>query len=354
MNIGNKIKALRLKSSTTQEALAEALGVSSQSVSKWENNVCAPDISLLPAISEFFGVTIDELFDLSVEQKLHRIENMLDYENELTDEMFNNTREFLLDIKDDYDESHPDRMDGRIYTFLAHLYHHRIVSDSRYVSRYARKAMNLHPKAKEDQWLLQKSEGAVIWDWNARQHNGTIEFFRELVDKHPEIGRNYLFLMDNLIADHRTKEAAEYLGTYAGLADHKEVLIPVYEANIAFAEYRAEDGWKIVADIEAKYPDSYDAIFEVAGTYASNARYEEALERYHRAEEIYITDHKEHVCMDHLQAQARIYEILGKYEDAVRYVEAQITFLKEEWNITEGADVDVLLEEKRRLIEKLK
>lgn len=354
MNIGNKIKALRLKSSTTQEALAEALGVSSQSISKWENNVCAPDISLLPAISEFFGVTIDELFDLSVEQKLHRIENMLDYENELTDEMFNNTKEFLLDIKDDYDESHPNRMDGRIYTFLAHLYHHRIVSDSRYVSRYARKAMNLHPGAKEDQWLLQKSEGAVIWDWNVRQRNSTIEFFRGLVEKHPEIGRNYLFLMDNLIADHRTKEAAEYLSTYANLADHNEVLLPVYEANIAFAEYRAEDGWKIVADIEKKYADNSDAIFEVAGMYANNARYEEALERYHKVEEIYIANHQDHVCMDHLQAQAKIYEILGIYEDAISYVEKQITFLKDEWNITEGAEVDDLQEEKRRLIEKIK
>ena len=46
--------------------------------------------------------------------------------------------------------------------------------------------------------------------------------------------------------------------------------------------------------------------------------------------------------MDHLQAQARIYEILGKYEDAIRYVELQIKYLEEEWNITEGADVDVL------------
>ena len=58
-------RRIRLKASATQEMLAEALGVSSQSVSKWENNVCAPDISLLPEISEFFGVTIDELFDLS-------------------------------------------------------------------------------------------------------------------------------------------------------------------------------------------------------------------------------------------------------------------------------------------------
>ena len=354
MNIGNKIKALRLKSSTTQEALADALGVSSQSISKWENNVCAPDISLLPSISEFFGVTIDELFDLSVEQKLHRIENMLDYESELTDEVFNNTKEFLLDIKDDYDESHPSRMDGRIYTFLAHLYHHRMLSDSRYVSQYARKAMNLHPNAKEDQWLLQKSEGAVVWDWNARQHNSTIEFFKELVEKYPEIGRNYLFLMDNLIVDHRTKEAANYLASYSKLPDHNAVLVPIYEAYIAFAEYRVEDAWKIVSHIEEKFHDSYDAMFEVAGIYASNAKYDEALEKYHKAEEIYVTNHKEHICMDHLQAQARIYEILGKFEDAIKYVELQIKYLEEEWNITEGADVDALFEEKRRLIDKVK
>ena len=106
--------------------------------------------------------------------------------------------------------------------------------------------------------------------------------------------------------------------------------------------------------MEEKYHDSYDAMFEVAGIYASNARYDEALERYHRAEKICVTDHREHVCMDHLQAQARIYEILGKYEDAIRYVELQINFLKEEWNITEGADVDALQDEKKRLIDKIK
>ena len=47
-------------------------------------------------------------------------------------------------------------------------------------------------------------------------------------------------------------------------------------------------------------------------------------------------------------------EILGKYEDAIKYVELQIKYLEEEWNITEGADVDALQEEKRRLIEKIK
>ena len=76
MELGNKIKTLRLKAGLTQEKLADQLNVSFQTVFKWENNVCAPDISMLPKLSVFFGVTIDELFDLSSGQKIHRIEKI--------------------------------------------------------------------------------------------------------------------------------------------------------------------------------------------------------------------------------------------------------------------------------------
>ena len=51
MELGNKIKTLRLKAGLTQEKLADELNVSFQTVSKWENNVCAPDISMLPKLS---------------------------------------------------------------------------------------------------------------------------------------------------------------------------------------------------------------------------------------------------------------------------------------------------------------
>ena len=95
MELGNKIKMLRLKAGLTQEKLADELNVSFQTVSKWENNVCAPDISMLPKLSVFFGVTIDELFNLTSAQKISRIENMLDMEHEIPYNTFTETIDFL-------------------------------------------------------------------------------------------------------------------------------------------------------------------------------------------------------------------------------------------------------------------
>ncbi len=63
MLIGDKIKSLRKNKNITQTQLAEALSVSSQSVSKWENHLSVPDISVLPMIARYFGITMDELFN---------------------------------------------------------------------------------------------------------------------------------------------------------------------------------------------------------------------------------------------------------------------------------------------------
>ena len=63
MTIGNKIKNLRTNRGITQEQLAEHLHISGQAVSKWENGTSTPDITMLPILAEFFGITIDELMD---------------------------------------------------------------------------------------------------------------------------------------------------------------------------------------------------------------------------------------------------------------------------------------------------
>lgn len=60
-SIGQFISALRKANGMTQQEMADRLGVSNKAVSRWERDECAPDISLIPAIAEMFGVTCDEL-----------------------------------------------------------------------------------------------------------------------------------------------------------------------------------------------------------------------------------------------------------------------------------------------------
>lgn len=59
--IGSRICKYRKEKGLTQEELASQLGVSSQAVSKWENDISCPDISLLPQLSRVLGVSTDTI-----------------------------------------------------------------------------------------------------------------------------------------------------------------------------------------------------------------------------------------------------------------------------------------------------
>ena len=64
MTVKLKIAELRKKKGVGQQELAEILGVSFQSVSKWETGVSIPDITLLPNIAQYFEVSVDEVLGL--------------------------------------------------------------------------------------------------------------------------------------------------------------------------------------------------------------------------------------------------------------------------------------------------
>ena len=76
LEVGNKIKELRMNSNLTQEQLADKIGISGQAISKWEKGESYPDIQQLVQISELFDVTLD---DLIIEKKLILEENKVDY-----------------------------------------------------------------------------------------------------------------------------------------------------------------------------------------------------------------------------------------------------------------------------------
>jgi len=74
LSLGSKIKALRKAHGITQEQLADTIGISFQSVSKWENNIALPDVTLVPVIASYFGITLDELFDFNLRELNKKVE----------------------------------------------------------------------------------------------------------------------------------------------------------------------------------------------------------------------------------------------------------------------------------------
>ena len=77
IRIGEKIRLLRKKNDVTQDKLAYHLGVTPQAVSRWESGVCYPDMNYLPAIADYFSVTMDELLCYSGSRKAAKVSEYL-------------------------------------------------------------------------------------------------------------------------------------------------------------------------------------------------------------------------------------------------------------------------------------
>ena len=91
LKIGEKIRELRKRDGRTQEEVASALGVSNQAVSKWESQNGYPDMETVPALANYFGVTIDELFgydgerDAKIREICVRADKILERQGKMED-----------------------------------------------------------------------------------------------------------------------------------------------------------------------------------------------------------------------------------------------------------------------------
>lgn len=95
--LGENIKRMRKERELTQEVLAGFLGVSYQSISKWERSESYPDITMLPEIAGFFNVSVDELLGINKAENEHEITSKIAEYDNLTDhklmqEIINNLR----------------------------------------------------------------------------------------------------------------------------------------------------------------------------------------------------------------------------------------------------------------------
>ena len=77
LHIGEAIRRLRKEAGLTQEQLADKLGISYQSVSRWELGSTYPDMELIPALTELFGVSADVLLGIPQVQREKEAEKAL-------------------------------------------------------------------------------------------------------------------------------------------------------------------------------------------------------------------------------------------------------------------------------------
>ena len=344
MELGKKIRQLRYKAGLTQEKLADKLGVGPQSVSKWENAASMPDITALPLIAETFGVSIDDLFDLSTEQHLNRIENSLDINEELPQDLFREYEDYLKAQLDDTQNRQ------RAASLIAYLYWHRMNSNAQKAARYAKDVIRMAPGEKDCQWVLDKTEGHASWDWNVSNHAKAIEFWRGIVEENPDVRLPYCYLIDNLLADHRADEAENYLEQAAKLPDARPVMVRVYQAHIALARFDAETADRIMEELTAAYPEDFVCLFEAAQYYAKKCDYQKAIQLY---EQSFEKEARRPRYIDELLSISDIYEILGCCKEAAETQDRIIDVLENEWGFTEDTGLERAWKEKARLLAKM-
>lgn len=341
MEIGNQIKALRTQRGLTQETVAEALGVTAQAVSKWENSAAAPDISLLPAISAYFGITIDELFALTDEQRIERIRNMLWDQRDTEDAVLDREAEFLRD------KARREPKNGEVWMILAWMENYKASAHHRQAEFFAKEALARTPDSKAAHSELSEASNMPCPDWYAAAHSEYIDWYREFIARNPNVVRAYMWLIDALMADNRLDEAEEWCDKM-GKVDGS-FRTPSYRARILWARGEKEKAMETWERMCRDFPDEWMAWASMGDGLALAGEFDRSINCYREARR-----HQSHPAfMDPLDAIARLYELKGDIPAAIATREEHIAALAEEWNITSGEDLDAVRREIERLRRKL-
>ncbi len=335
-NFGNRIRSLRLSRSMTQEQLAQKLGVSAQAVSKWESGANMPDIQMLPDLSIIFGVTIDDLFAMTDELRMERIENMLYDVRFLSHEEFTQHERYLKDL-----QTKPEH-GAEAGLLLAMLYNKRANEYHELAKPLARAALQQIPGRKDAHNAIFDAERGPYQDWNCINHAELIVFYKSVTAQHPEDIRNYFWLLDLLIADRRTEEAREYALQMKAVEHsyHYEM----YMGYICQAECKLPEAMEWWQKMLRDYPHKWQVWCEYGSILAKLGRYKEALFYFKKCQPMRPTPR----FTDCEDAISQICVILGDIDGAIEAQKQMLQIMKEDWT-TEGESVDSILREIHRL-----
>lgn len=341
MEIGNQIKTLRLRRGITQEALAQHLGVTSQAVSKWERGAATPDIGMLPDISAYFGVTIDELFALSDDTRMERIQNMLWDIRFIPQSDVDSAREFLME------KAKREPENGRPHELLADMENHLAREHQEKAEEYAKEALRRDPDLREAHAELNTAMGGRNPDWNGCNHYLQITYYQEFIQAHPDNWRAYLWIMDQLIDDYRLDEAEAYCNQFARI--NHTYRAPLYRGMIAWQKGERDAAFAIWADMEREFPGEWCVYHNIADYLVRADRKEDAERYYRKAIDIQNAPR----LVDPIEALAQYYEIKGDYAAAIQTLKEELQVFESEWNFSTGETADAVRRHIARLENKL-
>ncbi len=342
MEIGNQIKALRARRGVTQETVAEALGVLPQTVSKWETGATAPDIGLLPEISAYFGVTIDQLFALTDGTRMERIRNMLWDKRDIEDPILEREAEFLRDM------TRREPKNGEPWTLLAWMENFQARAHHRRAEAYAKEALARTPDSRDAHGELAEAVGILSPDWYSDTHWEYIGWYEDFITRNPTVWRAYLWIMDALIADRRFDEAEVWCEKLAQINDTFRV--PDYRARIALARGDRARAREIRERMVLDFPDDWMAWTSLGDNLVFDGEYDRALECYREAQR---RQTHPRAFTDPFEAIAQTCERMGNIPAAIEALEREIEAMGSDWDTTDGETVDAVRREIERLRRKL-
>lgn len=341
MEIGNQIKNLRQQRGITQESMAKHFGVTAQAISKWERGVAMPDISLLPDLSSYFGVTIDTLFALSDETRMERIQNMLWDVRYLNEADVEASRTFLLD------KAKREPKNGRPHELLADMENHIAREHKSKAAEYAMEALRRDPNRRNAYGELIYAMDGKIADWNGCSHYALIDFFREYIQQHPTCRNAHMDIIDQLLDDYRIAEAQTYWKQLASFDTSYRVLL--YKGKIAWQEGNRKEAFEIWQQMEREFPEEWCVYHNIADYLLRDGQNERVAAYYRKAIDI----QKAPRFTDPFEALAQFYDRIGDYSAAIATLQEDLAVFDKEWNFTEGESADIIRREIARLEKKL-
>lgn len=342
MDIGNQIKALRLRRGVTQDAMAQYFGITPQAVSKWECGASVPDIGLLPELSAYFGVSIDELFALSDETRMERIQNMLWDVRFIDPADVKKERDFLLQ------KAQREPGNSKPLELLAKLELHLATEHDERAAEYAQEALRRNPSSSWGHTALVKAMQGRHVDTRINLHNDLISLLKTQLAQHPEVQHTYCWLIAQLMDDRRFDEAREYcdlMETRFDDSDYPAYYATNFRIELAIAENNIPAAKEMWEALEREYAQNWSVQHDVGDFEMLSGDYKAAKENYRRAIALLETPRY----TDPVDSLAKVCEMDGDYAGAIEARNLQLDILRKDWNVDSGEEVDQIRREIVRL-----